>query len=321
VTTSRAPRVAIVGARRVRTGLGPFLAKHLVAAGAEVPAFVASSEETIEAGRAALRAVGVDARGYADIDRLTSAYPIDALVVASPHESHRRWIEAALERKLHVLCEKPFVWGDPVPANEAMRLVELAADRNLVVFENCPWPYALPAFDALHPTARRDGVRSFEMEMAPSSTGAAMLVDALSHPLSVLQELVPDGEAAIRALAWPTIEERRIEMSFEFGVPKVMAKPIQCAVRLRTVPAQPRPMALVVNGFRTERQVRTDDYSFSLASEGREVPLPDPMAALVGEFVRAVRSGEPAEAAGRRTWRIYERLRLLHQIVRHFPGP
>ena len=44
----RAPRIAIVGARRVRQGLGPFVTRHLVSLGAEVPAFLGTSASTID---------------------------------------------------------------------------------------------------------------------------------------------------------------------------------------------------------------------------------------------------------------------------------
>lgn len=320
MTTARAPRVAIVGVRRVRTGLGQFFAKHLVAAGAEVPAFIASRKETIEEGHWSLRQVGVNAEGYVELDSLLDAHPtVEALVVASPHVTHRAWLDAAIERGLHVLCEKPFVWGDPSPSWEADRIVELALRRGIALFESCPSPYTLPAFDALHPRARADAVTTFEMEMAPSSTSPReMLVDALSHPLSVLQELAPRGDATIGSLRWGAVEEGRVELSFSFGQ---AATRIASAVRLRSVATQPRPMALTLNGFRADRRVRMTDYSLVFADGAREVPLPDPMASLVAEFVRTLRDGEPAPTCEARLLKIRRRAALLEQIVGSFPGP
>ena len=46
-----AARVGLIGARRRRQGLGPFVARDLVAAGASVPCFLGTSEETLEAAR------------------------------------------------------------------------------------------------------------------------------------------------------------------------------------------------------------------------------------------------------------------------------
>ena len=42
----RPPRVGIIGARRRRQGLGPFVARDLRAAGAEIPCFLATRAET-----------------------------------------------------------------------------------------------------------------------------------------------------------------------------------------------------------------------------------------------------------------------------------
>ena len=319
MTTGRPPRVAIVGARRVRTGLGQFFAKHLVAHGAEVPAFIASRPETIDEGRASLRSVGVDAEGFVDLDALLDAHPtVDALVIATPHETHQRWLEAAIGKGLHVLCEKPLVWGRPHPAQDAETLMGMARHLKLVLFENCPWPYALPAFDALHPRARADAISTFEMEMAPASTSTrSMLVDTLSHPLSVLQELAPRGDAAIGSLRWEAVEAGRVELTFSFGQ---AATRIAAAVRLRSVAGQPRPFGLVVNGFRADRRIRMDDYALSFVHGEREVPVADPMASLVKHFVDTVRQGEPPEAANVRMHRIAIRLRMLEQIVGSFPG-
>jgi predicted dehydrogenase len=324
VTSDRGPRVAIVGVRRVRTGLGPFFAKHLVAAGAEVPAFIASRAETIEEGRWALRNVGVDAQGFTTLDALLAAHPtVSALVIASPHETHRKWLDEALARGLHVLCEKPFVWGDPSPAWETARLVEIAAQRGVVLFENCPWPYALPSFDALHPDAREGGLRTVEMEMSPSSSQPLqMVVDAMSHPVSVLQALAGDhrrtrGVSPLRVLAWEQVDAGRVDAAFVFHRPEDGAV-VDVRVRLRTSAAQPRPMALVVNGRRADRQIRMDDYAMSLSDGRREVALPDPMAALVTDFVRAVAHGEPEPARRRRMEVVVERMEMLFEIVGTF---
>ena len=51
----RKPRVAIVGPRRERQGLGPFVARDLVRAGADIPCFLATSAATRDAARAELR--------------------------------------------------------------------------------------------------------------------------------------------------------------------------------------------------------------------------------------------------------------------------
>jgi predicted dehydrogenase len=67
-------------------------------------------------------------RTFATIEEMLDAEPLDAVVVAAPNRNHYPMTLAALERGLHVLCEKPL----GMSASEARRLAE-AADRFGVV--------------------------------------------------------------------------------------------------------------------------------------------------------------------------------------------
>lgn len=314
MSLGRAPRVAIVGVRRVRTGLGRYFARHLVARGASVPAFLGTRPQSIAAAREILSTDGIEASGFTDLDELLAAVPVDALAIASPHESHLPWLERALAAGLHVICEKPLVWGVEDAAGNAARIVREFHAKGLVLHENCPWPMTLPAFDALHPGARQGGVRDFAMWLSPYEPGAGMLLDSISHPLSLLQALTGADDASVEGLSFSTRDPAaaRLEARFRFVTGKTRVSAI---VRLQAVPEQPRPAGYAVNGFPAERHVRMQDYTLSFADGGRVVPVPDPMAEVVGRFVEAVSSGEPeAEArSGRR--RIASRMRMLEEMV------
>lgn len=65
---------------------------------------------------------------YDDFDRMLEREPLDAVVIATPSKLHARMVEAALERGVHVFCEKPFVLD--VGAGE--KLVALAERKGLV---------------------------------------------------------------------------------------------------------------------------------------------------------------------------------------------
>src|SRR5262245_56656309 len=62
---------------------------------------------------------------------------LDAVVVASPHRFHYEHAHAALERGLHVMCEKPMT----LRAEEAWELVELANRKNLQLIIPYGWHY------------------------------------------------------------------------------------------------------------------------------------------------------------------------------------
>ncbi len=67
-------------------------------------------------------------RCYADFDRMLDSEQIEALIVATPSKLHAPMVQKALDRGLHVFCEKPFV----LDVADGGRLVELARRKSLV---------------------------------------------------------------------------------------------------------------------------------------------------------------------------------------------
>lgn len=65
---------------------------------------------------------------YDNFDRMLEQEPLDALVVATPSKLHAAMVEKALNRGLHVFCEKPFV----LDLTDGEKLVSLAESKGLV---------------------------------------------------------------------------------------------------------------------------------------------------------------------------------------------
>lgn len=318
-----APRVGLIGARRRRQGLGPFVARDLCGAGARVSAVLGTGSETVAtATRELAKRYGVKARGYVDLDAMLARERLDALAILSPPETHEAFLEAALAAGLHVLCEKPLVWGGPRPAARAGALAEHFQARGLLLWENCQWPYTLPAFRALHPGALEGGVRAFSMRLSPDSAGAQMLVDSLPHPLSLLQTLAPGADARVEAPRFAgaspesSVRTTRLGIRFRYRAGGAL---VQAQVALEQSRSLPREAGYGVNGCWAQRRVRASDYAIRLLDGAREVDVPDPLGALVGGFVaelRAVAAGgrpEPADA-------IVQRMALLEELVRAYEG-
>jgi predicted dehydrogenase len=62
---------------------------------------------------------------------------LDAVIVSSPHTSHHEHARLALEKGLHVMCEKPFC----TRADHARELVRLAREKNLHLLVPYGWHY------------------------------------------------------------------------------------------------------------------------------------------------------------------------------------
>jgi predicted dehydrogenase len=67
-------------------------------------------------------------KAYTDYAQMLQRADLDGVVIATPSRMHAQMVRAALERGLHVFCEKPFTLS-PADADE---LAELAAAKGLV---------------------------------------------------------------------------------------------------------------------------------------------------------------------------------------------
>jgi predicted dehydrogenase len=270
-------KVGVIGARRVRQGLGPYVVRHLAALGAEVPCFLASRAETIP-----MTERDTGARGYTELDRMLAAHRLDAIAILSPPESHARYLEAALDAGLHVLCEKPLVWGDARSAQRAATLERRYREAGLGLRECCQWPYTLPAYGDLH--GEVGPVKSFEMRLSPAKREPReMLGDSLSHPISLLQALLP-GPAQVSGVRFPRLTPGALRLTFDWLAP---AGAVAATIELISREAPPREAGYGVNGRWAERRIRPDDYAFSFVDGEREASVPDPLRELLRDFVAA----------------------------------
>lgn len=65
---------------------------------------------------------------FTDYDKMLETVALDAVIIATPSRSHAGMVKRALEKGLHVFCEKPFT----LSADDAIMLTELAASKGLV---------------------------------------------------------------------------------------------------------------------------------------------------------------------------------------------
>jgi predicted dehydrogenase len=286
------------------------VARDLVAAGAVVPGFVTTSAATArEAVQELQRFAGIEPRAHLDLESLLADEPLDALAILSPPETHAHALRLACEAGLPVLCEKPFVWGGDDPAGETATLLEAFAAKRLAVWENCQWPFTLPAFERLHPGVLGKPPAEFGMELEPITRGAEALVDALSHPLSLLQALAP-GAAQLEGLTFEAPSPEALTLRFRYRTSQGATR---AQVSLRQNPTPPRHAAYTIDGHRAVRVVAPESYRLSFHDAERAVPLADPLTQLVADFVGALRQpGDPSHPEPRR---IHQRMQFLAAIA------
>jgi hypothetical protein len=190
-----------------------------------------------------------------------------------------------------VLCEKPLVWGAADAVVWAGAFAQRFAQRGLHLVVNTQWPFALPAFAALHPDVDFGTVSDVRLALSPPGRGPEMVPDALPHALSLLQALAPDPDARLEGLTavWGDEEGRALSVRGTFAA---AGRRIAFDVALTEGGASPRPFALALDGRAARRQVDAG-YAMRLVDGARAVPLPDPMAALASAFLARLRAGAP----------------------------
>ncbi len=267
-------RVAVIGARRVRQGTGPFLALQAAAAGAEVVGVWGTREASAAEAAVWLGERGVSCPAFTDwIDLLAEAEP-QALVIAGPHGTHAEWLARARGARLHVLCEKPLEPGRPAP--------ELARDfaaAGLVLRENCQWPCTLADFRRLHPQLDLAAASRFRMRMSPPMAGVQAWVELLSHPLSLLQAVAP---GPVELLSPRFLDGATLRFGW-----RTARQELSCEVLARVTDAYPRPAEYAFDDHLMRREVEEPGYRFFFADgAGRRVEAEDPMPRSVAAFVR-----------------------------------
>jgi hypothetical protein len=289
------PRLGLVGPGRTRNGLGPFLARHAVAAGAEVVAVAGRTLPRTRAAAAELAAaLGHPVAAHASVFELTARGDLTAVIVAAPIPAHLPALRAALAARLSTLCEKPLV--DVGEHAAAMDVVGGFANAGVLLVENCQWPRALAAL-------RRRGVlesappASFSMRLSPAGSGRAMLVDSVSHFLSVLQDLYGldrDASAGLERIAFTGVAAEASELSVEVAV-RAAGGLARARLDLVRCPAQPRPAWLEFDGRRLSRQLQLPAYVWQFRDGQTVHSIGDPQADLVYDFVQLL--SQPSSAS------------------------
>ncbi len=300
-------RVGVLGARSVRQGIGPYVARAFARAGCRVAAIAGTSAASVEQARAGLEArFGLRVEGHVGLEALLERGGLDALAICSPAERHREALERARAAGLHVLCEKPLWWaGGAVETQEEARTAARAvaggyAAAGLHLALNAQWPFTLDGFRRLHGAgaARGGVVRRFEMHLAPRTTGLARVADMAPHVLSMLIALAGPGRVRAESARCVAVAggggAETLELRFAW---EAAGGEVETRARLLPLPSAGggRLAGYAVDGRRAERVVRGPDYRMALVDGAREVALPDPLDACVASFVAAVERRAPPD--------------------------
>jgi len=125
---------------------------------------------------------------------------VDAVVIATPVNSHYQLALEALRKDKHVLIEKPMTSN----SREAMELIELAEKRNLVLMVGHTYEYH-PAVDYLRELVNSGGLGDIysidadRLNLGLYRPDCNVLWDLAPHDISIMLALLKDDPVAVSA--------------------------------------------------------------------------------------------------------------------------
>ncbi len=282
-------KVGIIGATRRFQGTGAYIARVFADSGHQIAGVVGTSTES--AKQAALdlaRLYAIQTTGYTCLDILLQQHAIDILVIASPPATHLEYLQLGTSHNLHIFCEKPFWWPDKILdltyyQQTLKDVVDKAKYNHRHLQLNTQWPYTLKDFNRLHPEVLSDGkINYFSIRLSPQSKGINMLIDAASHGLSMLYQLVGRGD-----LNQILIERTDCSATIKFdylhkqGCTKTTFEFIQSN-------ETPKPASYQINGYSVRRTVTLPEYQIQLQSEQQTISIQDPLEASIQDFLASI---------------------------------
>lgn len=291
--------VAIVGPGRSKQGTGPFIARSFKQLGCDVQAIVSSS--LTSANKAAndfKNEYAIDCAAYESLEILLQNHSIDIVAISSPVDSHHQHLTTAIQAGCHIFCEKPLWWPDTEPmtqndvrriTNETIALANTCRENNVLLQLNTQWPFTLPTYYDLYPPLKnRPSIESFNMWLSPQSSGNTMIIDTVSHLLSMLYVLVGNGKINnIETNFHAENDNQDLEIQFEylhaFGDTKA-------SIILTSSNTFPKPAAYAINGMRVDRHVELPNYLISLRSTDHQLPIEDPLVCSIKNFLSTIHS-------------------------------
>lgn len=145
--------------------------------------------------------------GYSDYQKMLDRAELDAVVIATPTRAHAAMVRAALDRGLHVFCEKPLT----LRSEDSAELARLAAERGLhsqvgyhnrfvAAFAEAKRLLELGAIgEVTHALAEAYGPVVLKPKggtwRSRSSEGGGCLYDYAAHPLDLLAWYLGEPES------------------------------------------------------------------------------------------------------------------------------
>jgi predicted dehydrogenase len=191
---------------------------------------------------------------------------VDAVIIATPIETHAELVGSALSHGVHVLCEKPLTTSRA----EAVKLSMWATEIGVTLMMSCPWLYH-PGFSAVASLVPSlDGPLWYRAERTSwDERHLDPIADLLPHDVGILQKLTRHRIAEVSALR--NGPSAAVTMITAGGVLATADYTYCDSAKLRSATIGCRGGSMRIDS---------------------NVPGPEPLDAMCAEFVRCCKTGD-----------------------------
>jgi hypothetical protein len=277
-------KVSIIGAGRRRNGIGEYIGKYFHQHGAKVISVLGTTEETSLQASTALRKYGIEAQSYTDFDAMVSAEKPDSVAIASPSSTHYDYLLKCMDRRLHIFCEKPFIWGDTKDIRKRIEdIFEKAEEKRLTIAMNSQWPFSIDDYEGICGEIRIEKKNNFFVRMSPFSPGRGMIPESVPHPLSLLYCRL--GAGKIEKLNFELEKEGEMNIRFTY-----LLETRACDVLIKLVhhKTPPRDFSFGFNEKIVARSLDLNHYDIYFNYGNKTLKIVDPLELSVKDFMEAV---------------------------------
>lgn len=196
-------RVGVVGSGRIAHR---FATEALFVSGIHIEGVYSRNADNVRSF-ATKHQLGHQAKSYTDL-----LEHVDAVYIATPHETHFEYARIALEQDKHVLCEKPLT----LTLSETEKLTRISAERGVVLLEALKTAFA-PGFQRMIAVARSGSIgdiRSVDATFTKLESGdlrelrgesGGSISELASYPLLAIVKLLGTEYRDLVAYSTPDI--------------------------------------------------------------------------------------------------------------------
>ncbi len=297
--------IGIIGAARRHQGTGPYIARTFSQLGHQICGIVGTNSTSIaETATHLAEQYGISTCGYTQIEELFAHHELDIVVIASPPGSHLEYLKESLNKQCHIFCEKPLWWPikEATPSNLIQyeqtinQILQLAKQNDSHIHINTQWTYTLSDFIRLHPKAFSPGkIHQFSMQLSPQSRGVSMLVDAASHGLSMLYQLVGNGDIENIIINHELKNDlHHTQINFDYNHASGCTKTELGFIESHEIP---KPASYQINGYSVNRTVSLPEYQIQLQSDQQTVDIQDPLETSIRDFLASIDAGIDSDSS------------------------